>query len=118
MTPGEIKAKVQGVYLKALGAPFRQMQRGSNLDELFRNLKLYGRDAGTDFVETNLVRIVQEAVDRAECRDASLEMTAYGFGKGALAGMEQALRDGTGLKVELNGTTLRLIWAEANPGLV
>ena len=118
MTPGEIKAKVQAAYVKALGDRFRQMQRGSNIDELFRNVKLYGREAGTDFVETNLGRIVQDAVDRAECKESSLEMTAYGFGKGALAGMEQALRDATGLKVELSGTTLRLIWAEASPGLI
>ncbi|TXM73145.1 hypothetical protein FV218_12020 [Methylobacterium sp. WL69] len=114
----EIKAKVQDAYVRALKDRFRHMQRGSNIDELFRNVRLYGRDAGIDFVETNLARIVQEAVDRAECKEASLEMSAYGFGKGARAGMEQALRDATGLKVELNGATLRLIWAEATPGLV
>ena len=118
MTPGEIKAKVQGAYVKALENRSMQRYRGSSSQELFRDLKLYGRDAGTDFVETNLAWIVQEAVETAECKGASLELTPYGFGRSALEGMAQALRDLTGLKVDSSGKTIRLIWAETTPGLV
>ncbi|WP_461655688.1 hypothetical protein [Methylorubrum aminovorans] len=118
MTPQEIKAKIQDAYVKALENRFMQWHRSSGIYDLFRDVKLYGRDAGVDFVETNLGRIVNEAVEMAGCKDASLELQVHGWGRAALDGMAQALRDLTALKVEVNGTRVRLIWAEANPGLV
>ncbi|WP_162242244.1 hypothetical protein [Methylobacterium sp. Leaf123] len=45
-------------------------------------------------------------------------MQVHGWGKAALYGMAQALRDLTSLKAEVSRTTVRLVWAEANPGLV
>ncbi|MCY1643161.1 hypothetical protein [Methylorubrum sp. SL192] len=118
MTPQEIKAKVQGAYVKALENRFMQRHRSSGIYDLFRAVKLYGRDAGADFAETNLGRIVNEAAEMAGCKEASLEMLVHGWGKAALDGMAQALRDLTSLKVEVSRTTVRLVWAEANPGLV
>ena len=60
-------------------------------------------------VETHLDRIVQVAVATAKCRSALLEIQAYGFGLAAVEGIAQALRGGTGLKVEVSGKTVRLI---------
>ncbi|WP_437871810.1 hypothetical protein ACSD7O_01565 [Methylorubrum extorquens] len=118
MTPQEIKTKVQGSYLRALENRSLQRHRSSGLYDLFRDVKLYGRDAGVDFAETNLARIVNEAVEMAGCKDASLEVQVHGWGRAALDGLAKALRDLTSLKVEVNGSTVRLVWAEANPGLV
>lgn len=118
MTPTEIKAKVQDAHRRAMANAYLQMSRDSGVHHLLRDVKLYGRDAGTDFVETNLGQIVQAAVAMAECKRASLEIPAYGFGKGAIAGMTQALEDLTALKVEVKANTLHLIWSEPHPGYV
>ncbi len=115
MTPEEIKSKVQGTHGRAMENRSMQRQRYSSISDLFRDVKLYGREAGVDFVETHLQRIVNEAVDTAECKDGSLELTAYGFGRAALEGRAQALRDLTALTVEADKSTIRLVWAEPNP---
>lgn len=117
MTPGEIKGKIQGAYTSAMSNRSMQMSRGSNIHYLFRETRLYGRDAGTDFVETNLGQIVQEAVSMAECRSPSLEIPAHGFGRAAVEGMAQALRDLTDLNVDVSASGLRLVWAVPKPGL-
>ena len=118
MTPEEIKAKVQGAHVKALENRNVWRQRSSGIHDLFRDVKLYGREAGIDFAETHLDRIVQEAVETAGCRDPALEMMVHGFGRAALDGMAHALRELTALKVEVHRTTVRLVWAEMSPGLV
>ena len=118
MTPTEIKAKVQDTHRRAMSNASLQMSRDGGVHHLFRDVKLYGRDAGVDFVETNIGQIVQEAVLMAECKRPSLEIPAYGFGKAAVAGMAQALEDLTALKIEVKGNTLQLIWAQPNPGYV
>ena len=118
MKPDEIKSKVQGAYQRAMANRSMQKMRDTGVHRLLRDVRLYGRDAGADFVETHLDGIVQEAVSMAECRSASLEIPAYGFGRAAVEGMIQALRDLTGLKVDASGTTIRLIWGEPSPGLV
>jgi hypothetical protein len=118
MKPDEIKAKVQGAYQKAMANRSMQMMRDSIAHRLLRDVRLYGRDAGADFVETHLDGKVQEAVSMAECRSTSLEIPAYGFCRAAVEGITQALRDLTGLKVDASGTTVRLIWAEPSPGFV
>lgn len=118
MEPEEIKAKVQGAYVRAINNRNMWRQRGSRIQDLFRGVHLYGRDAAVDFVDTHLHRIVQEAVDMAECKDTLLSITTEGFGRAALDAMAEALRERTSLKVEVAGATLRLIWAEATPGLV
>lgn len=118
VTAREIKDRVQGAYVRALQNRSMYSMRSSRIHDLFRDVRLYGRDAGTDFVDTNLGRLVEEAVGTAGCKQASLELQVYGWGHGALDGMAQALRERTDLKVEVTGTTVRLIWAEDNPGLV
>ena len=118
MTPQEIKAKVQDAYMKARANRFVERQRSSRVDDLFRGVKLYGRDAGTDFGETNLDRLIEEAVETAGCKDTCLDMHVHGWGRAAVDGVAQALRDRTSLKVEVAGSTVRIIWAEDNPGLV
>lgn len=92
--------------------------RSSRIDHLFGDVKLYGRDAGADFADTNLDRLVEEAFGVAGCKQPHLELQVYGCGRAALDGMAQALRDGTDLKVEVTSSTVQLIWAEDNPGLV
>jgi hypothetical protein len=116
MSSGEIKGKIQGAYTKALENRFVERSRSSH--DLFRDVKLYGREAGIDFVETHLEKIVQEAVETAGCKQVCLEMMVHGSGRGALQGVADALREATSLKVEVNNSSVRLIWAETKPGLV
>jgi hypothetical protein len=118
VTPAEIRAKVHGAYAKAMQNRFVQMQRGSRIHDLFRDVRLYGREAGVDFATTHLGRLVDEAVGRAGCRDGALEMTLHGSGLAAVEGIAQALRDLTQLEVAVNGTTVRLVWAEDDAGIV
>ena len=118
MTPQEIKAKVQGTYLRALqNRSVMYSMRSSRIDHLFRDVKLYGRDAGADFVDTNLDRLVDEAVGVAGCQQSYLDLQAYGWGRAAMTGMAEALRERTDLKVAISGSTVQVIWAEDNPGL-
>ncbi len=72
VTPTEIKAKVQDTHRRAMSNASLQMSRDGGVHHLFRDVKLYGRDAGVDFVETNIGQIVQEAVSMAECKRPSL----------------------------------------------
>ncbi|GJE38036.1 hypothetical protein [Methylobacterium persicinum] len=111
MTPAEIEAKVRGAHVEALRNRFMQRHRSPRITDLFRDVRLYGREAGVDFAETHLGRLVDEAVGVAGCRECALEMTLPGSGRAALEGMAQALRDLTGLEVEVDGTTVRLSWA-------
>lgn len=112
MTSEEVNAKVKEAYAKAQENRNVQRQRiSSSIHDLFRDVKLYGREAGIDFAETHLDRIVHEAIETAGCRAPALEMTVYGFGRAALDGVAHALRELTALKVEVQGTTIRLIWA-------
>ncbi|ABY30318.1 hypothetical protein [Methylorubrum extorquens] len=118
MTPQEINAKVRGAYVRALQSSTMYSMSGSRIDDLFRDVKLYGRDAGTDFAETNLGRIVEEAARMAGCKRPCLEIQVYGWGRAALDGLAQTLRDRTGLKVDVAGPTVRLDWSEDKAGPV
>ncbi len=119
MTPQDIKAKVQAAYAASLqNRAVRYGMRTSPLDHQFRDLKLYGRDAGADFADTNLGRIVDEAVAVAGRKQPSMELQVYGWGRAAIDGMAETLRHRTDLKVEADGTVVRLIWALDTPGLV
>ena len=118
MTPEQIKKKVQDAYLKALKHPSMQWQRHSGIHHLFRDLKLYGRDAGIDFIYSHLEAIIQEAVETAGCKNTSLVLTVDGSGQAAMEGITHALRQLTALKIDANRSTVTVSWAEANPGLI
>jgi hypothetical protein len=111
VTPAEIEFKVRGSHVEALGNRFMQRRRSSRFDDLARDARLYGREAGADFAETHLGRLVDEAVGVAGCREGALELTLHGSGHAALEGLAQALRELTGLKAEVDRTTVRLSWA-------
>lgn len=119
MIPQEIKDKVQAAYVASLqNRAVMYGMRTSPLDHQFRDLKLYGRDAGADFADTNLDRIIDEAVSVAGRKQPSLELQAYGWGRAAIDGMAETLRQRTDLQVEATGMVVQLIWAVDNPGLV
>ena len=84
MTPAEIEAKVRGAHAEALGNRFMQRRRSSRIDDLVRDARLYGREAGADFAETHLGRLVDEAVGVAGCKEGALELTLHGSGHAAL----------------------------------
>ena len=111
MTPAEIEAKVRGAHAEALGNRLMQRRRSSRIDDLVRDARLYGREAGADFARTHLGRLVDEAVGVAGCREGALELALHGSGHAALEGLAQALRELTGLKAEVDGTTVGLSWA-------
>ena len=118
MTPEEIKAQIQAAYMQAIGNRNSQKYRSGNIGHLFRDVTLYGQDAGVDFVETHIGQIVHEAVETAECKSPALELTLHGVGLSARKGMAETLRKLTDLKIELTQSQLRMIWAEAQPGLI
>lgn len=118
-TPEQIKKRIQDVYLKAISDRFSSRSRsGSEIDHLVQAAKLYGRDAGVDFIETHLPLIAREACEVARCKEKSLTLPTYGYGRSAMVGMVEKLRELTALKAEVNASTVVLTWAEANPGLV
>lgn len=95
MTPQEIKAKVQAAYVASLqNRAVMYGMRTSPLDHQFRDLKLYGRDAGADCADTNLDRIIDEAVAVAGRKQPSMELQVYGWGRAAIDGMAETC--GTG----------------------
>jgi aconitase B len=116
MSPEEIKAKVQDAFTQAMKNRFVEKSRSSH--DLFRDVKLYGCEAGADFVNTHLEAIVEEAVETAGCKQESLEMMVHGSGKAAIQGLAEALTKATSLTVEVKNSSVRLIWAESNLGLV
>ena len=118
MTPEQIKNKVQDSYIRVIENGFMHRQRSSNIHRLFHGMKLYGRDAGIDFVETHLENIIQEAVESAGCKDTSLTMMVDGFGRAAVEGITYALRQLTALKVDVGRSIITVSWVEANPGLL
>ncbi len=117
MSTEEIKEKVQAAYKKAISTNMHMIRNSSFLAP-FRDLKLYGREAGMDFVQTNLDLIVREAVSTAECRETSLSLPFCGSGRAALEGVADALRDITALRVEVQQSAVQLIWAVPNLGLI
>ncbi|GJD32282.1 hypothetical protein PMNALOAF_3550 [Methylobacterium adhaesivum] len=118
MAPEEIKAKVHQTYERAFQGSMSYSRRHPQVDHLFRDLKLYGRDAGADFAVTHLGRIVQDVLDAAGSRQMSLTLHAYEFGKAAIMGLEETLRERTGLRVEVVKSAITLIWAEERAGLI
>jgi len=115
MTPQQVEEKVRTTYMRAIQDRHVRRQRSSGMQHMFQNLKLYGRAAGTDFVETHLEAIVQEAVSDAGCKRNSLSIPAYGCGKAAVEGIPQALRDLTFLEVHVSASNVTLSWGEADP---
>ena len=118
MTPDQVRERVLGAYRKAMDARNTQWSHNSGIAHLLRDVRLYGRDAGVDFVDTNLDGIVQEAVAAAECKWASLPIPVHGWGRGAAEGMAHALRERTGLGVQVGTSTMELVWGDARPHLV
>ena len=94
------------------------MMMDPSINHLLLDVKLYARDAGTDFVESHLGLIMHQAVAMAECRSASLDILAYGFGRAAIEDMTRTLLDLTAMKAEADGSMIRLIRAEPTPLLV
>lgn len=118
MTPDQVRGRVLGAYRKAMDARNTQWSHNSGITHLLRDVKLYGRDAGVDFVDTNLDRIIQEAVAAAECKWASLSVPVHGWGRAAAEGMAQTLRERTGLEVQAGASAVELVWGDARPHLV
>ena len=118
MSSQEIKARVQEAHRKAMANFSMQMSRSPSIHHLLRDVRLFGGDAGRDFVETNLENIVREAVAVAECKLTFMDIPVHGFGKAAIHGMAQALRELTGLEVDVSGSAVRLVWARTAPGYV
>ena len=119
VAPEQVKQRIQEAYTKAVQNTGMYMSRSSSgFSHLFRDLKLYGRDAGVDFIETHLDEVVREAVAEAECGKSRMTLAAFGFGRSAVDGMASSLRARTALKVEIQGSAVCLIWAEPSPGLL
>lgn len=118
-SPERIKKQIEDAYSEAISNRFTSWSRGgSGIDHLVQGVKLYGRDAGMDFVDSHLSEITREALEEARCKKPSLTLPTYQFGQSAIAGMMDRLAELTALKVSMSGKAVVLTWAEANPGLV
>ena len=117
MSPEQIKADVQNAYRASLSSN-TFYSRNSGIDYLFRDIRIFGRDAGADLVNTFAAEIVREALDAAKTRQASMQLNLSRSGKAALEGAAQALRDLTGLYVEVSNSTITVIWADVTPRMV
>lgn len=118
MAPEDIKAKVHQTYERAHQGSTLYRRQHPQIDHMFRDLKLYGRDAGADFASTHLSRIVQDILDAAGSRQMSLTLHPHEFGKAAITGLEETLRERTGLRVEVAKSAITLTWAEERVGLI
>ncbi len=117
--PEQIKKRIQDAYVEAISNRFSFRSRsGSETDHLVQSVKLFGREAGADFVETHIGMIAREAYEVARCKEMALMLPTYGYGRSAMLAMAEKLRDLTDLKADVNGSTVVLTWAETNPGLV
>ena len=117
-TPEQVRDKVRQAYLRAVQDRSTQWSRVSSVPHAFRDARLYGGDAGADFAQTHLDTIVQEAIETAGRRGASLSLPVHGWGRAASEGLAQALRDRTGLEVELGSFEVVMVWGDERPRLV
>lgn len=118
MSSQEVKTKVQAVYTKSLTSSTMWSSRSSEVENLVRDLHLYGTDAGADFATTHFDVILKEILDAASTRKKSHQFNFYSFGRAAIKGLADTLQERTGLRVELAKSTITLTWAEDNPGLI
>lgn len=118
MSAHEIKDRVQAAYLKAMASRSSQQARPGGIDHLFKDLRLYGREAGVDFVRTHLDDIVEQAVDCAECKSGSMGLTTNGWGLAAREGMAEAIRDLSGLQAEVPRSGVIVTWGGVETKLV
>ena len=118
MTPAEIKDKVQAAYARAMEDRSSFSTRYSDINRLFRDVKIYGSDAGKDFIATNLDKIIKEMVEAANCKCAYLEVHIYGCGHAALKAMAETIQQLTSLPVERQSHGLKVSWANTTPRLL
>ena len=118
MTPEQIKAKIQNAFQNAPTNVSYGRFGSTEIEHLMRDLRLFGHDAGIDFIETYFDKIVSEAVGMATQRNSSMSMPLYGCGKLAVAAIAQDLRDRTMLNVDVSNSTITLTWADNSPRLI
>lgn len=118
MEPGQVKEKIQSAFRAAISNTSTQWSHDDGVGHIFRDVRLYGREAGVDFVTPHLNAIVDAAVKRAECKDVSLQITLYGFGHAAVEGVEETLQSLTGLPAHRTGSNVILTWASTAPQLI
>ena len=118
LPPDQIKAKIQSAFQRAPTNVFSQRFGLTQLEHELRNLRIFGRDAGTDFVETYLDAIVNEAVEAARQRRPSISITFQGCGNMAVEAIAQGLRDRTDLRVDISEYILTLAWIDSSPNFI
>ncbi len=118
MTPQDIKAKVQAAYAASLqNRAVRYGMRTSPLDHQFRDLKLYGRDAGADFADTTWAASSTRRSPWAGRKQPSMETAGLRLGAGGHRrhGRDPAPTDRPQGRSG-RGRFVRLIWALDTPG--
>lgn len=117
--PKQVKVRVQQAYSKAVADRFTfHSKSGSSIDCVLRDVRLYGRDAAVDFVDTHLDAFIQEAVAAAECKQPSTTIHLSHWGRSAVAGMASRLEELTALRIDTAGNALKVIWADTTPNLI
>ena len=117
MSSEQIKLRIQNAYRASLTSN-TFYSRSSTIDYIFRDIHLFGREAGSDFIHTFSNEIVEEAVAVAKTRQPSMHINVSKSGKSALEGVAQALRDLTGLTVEISHSTVTMTWADETPRML
>ncbi len=111
MTPEEVRNSVVASYDAAMAQPNVFQQSGSNVQNLLYGVRLFGREAGQDFIQSNIEEFVRHALEAAECKQSSLTFMVSGYGQAAIDGIAEALRERTLLVVQSSQSTVTLSWA-------
>ena len=110
MDPEEIRSRVAACYDAAMAQSALHQRTSPMTQNLLHGARLFGREAGYDFVETHIDTFVRDAVEAAECRQSSLTFAISGSGRAAIEGMVEALRDLTHLSVQASQATVMVSW--------
>lgn len=83
----------------------------------FEGVRVFGRGAGVDLIETNIGAIFQEAIRAAEAKRTSIALSPGKVGTDAFAGMVETLGTMTGLRTSEGNGVITVAWAGDAPSL-
>lgn len=112
MSPKKFKSDVKVAYEQAIRNNSRSVEYVDNTLPIFDGVRVFGRDAGIDQIQTSIGLILQEAVAAASSQRGSLTLYPPRGGKSAFDGMVEILRELTGLPVSEGRGVITIAWDE------
>lgn len=104
MSAVDVRENVISVYNAAIANKNHAVEvRSLEIAALLNGLRLFGREAGSDFIETHIDVVIAEAIANAKGKRPSMTIRTYGSGIAAIEGMVAALETLTSLNVKFVG---------------